>query len=177
MSKENHSQTIGLTFGLPNDTNNGIDIKAGIIDSNPNSSQNHNRKIYDYNDKNKGIATLQNINFCIDCSSLESYFATSTNSIPNETNEKSIDNNTNNINANLFSYQDLAIKAQETINDDDTSTLTIESKQDIFAYQSRTADLLMSGISGIFGGIDKGLEKAMNMFGSNGLRFAKLVLK
>ena len=150
MPKENHSQTIGLTFGLPNSANNGIDIKAGIIDSNPNSSQNHNHKIYDYNDKNKGIATLQSLSFCIDCSSLESYFLTSTNSIPNETNEKSIDNNTNNINANLFSYQDSAIKAQETINDDGTSTLAIESKQDIFAYQGKTADLLMSGISGIF---------------------------
>ncbi len=50
----------------------------------------------------------------------------------------------------LFFYQDLAIKAQETINDDGTSTLIIESKQNIFAYQGNTADLLMSGISGIF---------------------------
>ncbi|MGX3046053.1 M23 family metallopeptidase [Helicobacter sp. T3_23-1056] len=169
MPKEHNLQTIGLKLGLPNSANNGIDIKAGIIDSNPNSSQNYHHKIYDYNDKNKGIATLQNLNFCIDCSSLESYFATSTNSIPNETNEKSFDNNTKNINANPFSYQDSAIKAQETINDDGTSTLTIESKQDIFAYQGKTADLLMSGISGIFAsmaelakkyGIDKAIEKA-----------------
>ncbi|MGX2973065.1 hypothetical protein [Helicobacter sp. T3_23-1059] len=35
----------------------------------------------------------------------------------------------------------------------------------------------MSGISGIFSGIDKGLEKAMRMFGDNRLRFAQLVFK
>ena len=150
MPKENHSQTIGFTFGLPNSTNKGIDIKAGIIDSNPNSSQNYNHKIYDYSDKNKGIATFQSLKFCIDCSILESHFLTSANATRNESNEKSFDNNTKTINTNPFSYQDSAIKAQETINDDGTSTLTIESMQDIFAYQGNTSDSLMSGISGIF---------------------------
>ena len=177
MPKENNSQTIGLKLGLPNSTNNGIDIKAGILDSNSNCSQNYNHKIYDYSDKNKGIATVQSLKFCIDCSILESCFLTSVNAIRNETNEIFFDNATKNINANPFSYQDSAIKAQETINDDGTSTLTIESKQDIFAYQGNTADSLMSGISGIFSSIDKGLEKAMEMFGGNGLRFAKLVFK
>ena len=177
MPKENNSQTIGLKLSLPNSTNNGIDIKAGILDSNSNCSQNYNHKIYDYSDKNKGIATVQSLKFCIDCSILESCFLTSVNAIRNETNEIFFDNATKNINSNPFSYQDSAIKAQETINDDGTSTLTIESKQDIFAYQGNTADSLMSGISGIFSSIDKGLEKAMEMFGGNGLRFAKLVFK
>lgn len=38
MPKDNHLQAMGLTFGLPNNANKGIDIKVGsvevIIDSN-----------------------------------------------------------------------------------------------------------------------------------------------
>ncbi len=102
MTQNNNSQTIGLTFGLPNSANKGVDIKAGIIDSNPNSSQNYNHKIYDYNDKNKGIATFQSLKFCIDCSILESHFLTSANATRAIKSGESFDDNAKNINANPF---------------------------------------------------------------------------
>ena len=49
-----------------------------------------------------------------------------------------------------FNYKDSHITAKEIINNDNTSTLVIESKTNLLEYQGNTADTLMSGISGIF---------------------------
>ncbi len=49
-----------------------------------------------------------------------------------------------------FSYQDSNIVAQEIINNDNTTSLIIESKTNLLKYQGNIADTLISGISGVF---------------------------
>lgn len=44
-------------------------------------------------------------------------------------------------------------------------------------YQGNTADTLMSGVSGVFGGIDKGLTKAIEMIGGTKIKAAKYIFK
>lgn len=48
----NNPNTAGITIGLPNSSNKGFDIKAGIIESNPNVpyNPNNNMKLYDSKD-------------------------------------------------------------------------------------------------------------------------------
>ena len=50
----------------------------------------------------------------------------------------------------IYHYQDSNITAKEIINDDNTSTLIIESNTNLLEYQGNTADTLMAGLSGIF---------------------------
>ncbi|EFR47808.1 hypothetical protein HCCG_02357, partial [Helicobacter cinaedi CCUG 18818 = ATCC BAA-847] len=48
----NQPNTAGIKIGLPNSSNKGFDVKAGIIDSNPNApyNPNNNLKLYDSKD-------------------------------------------------------------------------------------------------------------------------------
>ena len=70
------------------------------------------------------------------------------NNIESTTNTESAhQNNTN----QPFTYQDSNITAKEIINDNNASTLIIDSKNNPFEYQGNTADTLMAGVSGMFG--------------------------
>lgn len=49
----NNPNTAGITIGLPNSSNKGFDIKAGIIESNPNVPYNPNNNMKLYNSKDE----------------------------------------------------------------------------------------------------------------------------
>lgn len=60
----NNPNTAGITIGLPNSSNKGFDIKAGIIESNPNAPYNvnipnNNLKLYDSKDRYSRIPSVK----------------------------------------------------------------------------------------------------------------------
>jgi len=144
--------------GLPNSSNKGFNIKAGIIDSSLESPYNPNShvKIYDSNGEPKGVG----IACIVDCP-----FDTLTNKISKQQKNQNNILNTHNKNLQflqedlLFLYEDSHIKAREIFNENNTSMLLIESKNDIFTYEGDSTDALMSGLSGIFASIAKMADK------------------
>lgn len=56
-----YPNTAGITIGLPNSSNKGFDIKAGIIESNPNVpyNPNNNMKFYDSKDRYNHIPSAK----------------------------------------------------------------------------------------------------------------------
>ncbi|WP_236096930.1 hypothetical protein [Helicobacter magdeburgensis] len=156
----NQPNTAGIKIGLPNSSNKGFDVKAGMIDSNPNApyNPNNNIKLYDSKDTYNRIPFAEVIMCNIDC---EEFLKNATtlnkqNNIESTTNTESAhQNNTN----QPFTYQDSNITAKEIINDNNTSTLIIESKNNPFEYQGNTADTLMSGLSGVFASMATLAEK------------------
>lgn len=149
----NNPNTAGITIGLPNSSNKGFDIKAGIIESNPNAPYNvnipnNNLKLYDSKDRYSHIPSVKTIVCYINC---DGFISNPTN---NNTKQSTIDSNSIFSNAEStnkpFNYKDSNIAAKKIINKDNTSTLTIESKTNLLKYQGNIADTLMSGISGIF---------------------------
>ena len=113
----------------------------------------------------------------------------------NNTKQSTIDSNsifsniesTNQNNTNKpFNYKDSHITAKEIINNDNTSTLVIESKTNLLEYQGNTADTLMTGLSAMFASmatlaekyeVDKTLkEVAKGALGSKGQILSSVLL-
>ena len=145
----NQPNTAGIKIGLPNSSNKGFDVKAGMIDSNPNApyNPNNNIKLYDSKDNTKRVA----IACIVDC---PFEIINNQDSIMFEINntKSPISITTSQSNSiQPFTYQDSNITAKEIINKDNTSTLVIESNTNLLEYQGNTADTLMSGVSGMFG--------------------------
>ncbi|TLD95090.1 hypothetical protein [Helicobacter trogontum] len=178
----NHPNTAGIKIGLPNSSNKGFGIKAGIIESTPNTpyNPNNNLKLYDSKDRYSHIPSVKTIVCYINC---DGFISNPTN---NNDKQSTIDSNsifsniesTNQNNTNKpFNYKDSHITAKEIINNDNTSTLVIESKTNLLEYQGNTADTLMSGLSGVFGamatlaekyGVDKSLKESTKGLGTKG---------
>ncbi|WP_194145496.1 hypothetical protein, partial [Helicobacter sp. MIT 05-5294] len=144
-------------INLPNSSNKGFDVKLGMIDSNPNSPYNQMQSYESkYSSKRVAVACIVDYPFEI--------ISNQDPKIPKNNTESE----TNIININMesstnnkpFAYQDSNIQAHEIINQDNTSTLVIESKNNFLEYQGNTADTLMSGLSGIFGGMVEGAKQA-----------------
>ena len=181
----NKPNTAGIKIGLPNSSNKGFDVKAGIIDSNPNATYNPNNniKLYDSKDTYNRIPFAEVIMCNIDCQE----FLKNTSipikqddfNITTQENTKSpISITTSQSNSiQPFTYEDSNITAKEIINDNNASTLIIDSKNNPFEYQGNTADTLMSGLSGVFGamatlaekyGVDKSLKESTKGLGTKG---------
>ncbi|WP_243546360.1 hypothetical protein, partial [Helicobacter cinaedi] len=129
----------GIKIGLPNSSNKGFDVKAGMIDSNPNApyNPNNNLKLYDSKDTYNRISFAEVIMCNIDCEELLKNATTlnKQNNIESTTNTESAhQNNTN----QPFTYEDSNITAKEIINKDNTSTLVIESNTNLLEYQGNT---------------------------------------
>ena len=159
----NQPNTAGIKIGLPNSSNKGFDVKAGIIDSNPNATYNPNNniKLYDSKDTYNRIPFAEVIMCNIDCQEFLKNATTlnTQNNIESTTNTESAhQNNTN----QPFTYEDSNITAKEIINKDNTSTLVIESNTNLLEYQGNTTDTLMSGISGVFASMATLAEKYVN---------------
>lgn len=152
MNQDNNNENgkLGFTFKFGNQQ--GTNVDSGIIDSNPNApyNPNNNIKLYDSKDMHNHTPSASVIMCNIDCQEFLKNATTlnTQNNIESTTNTESAhQNNTN----QPFTYQDSNITAKEIINDNNTSTLIIESKNNPFEYQGNTADTLMSGISGVLG--------------------------
>ncbi|BAM32689.1 truncated hypothetical protein [Helicobacter cinaedi CCUG 18818 = ATCC BAA-847] len=183
----NQPNTAGIKIGLPNSSNKGFDVKAGIIDSNPNApyNPNNNLKLYDSKDTYNRIPFAEVIMCNIDCEELLKNATTlnTQNNIESTTNTESAhQNNTN----QPFTYQDSNITAKEIINKDNTSTLVIESNTNLLEYQGNIADTLMSGLSGVFAsmatlaekyGVDKSLKESTKGLGTKGRILASVLFQ
>lgn len=168
---ENKPNTAGITIGLPNSSNKGFDIKAGVIDNANTYNPNNNLKLYDSKDKYNRIPSASVIMCNIDCQELLKNATTlnTQNIAESKTNiEFTKPNNTNNL-IQPFTYQDSNITAKETINDDNTSTLVIESKANFLEYQGNTADTLMAMISGTFASMAE-LAKQLDSYVKDNVR-------
>ena len=96
----NQPNTAGIKIGLPNSSNKGFDVKAGIIDSNPNATYNPNNniKLYDSKDTYNRIPFAEVIMCNIDCQEFLKNATTlnTQNNIESTTNTESAhQNNTN----------------------------------------------------------------------------------
>ena len=183
----NESNTAGIKIGLPNSSNKGFDVKAGMIDSNPNApyNPNNNLKLYDSKDTYNRIPFAEVIMCNIDCEELLKNAITlnKQNNIESTTNTESAhQNNTN----QPFTYEDSNITAKEIINKDNTSTLVIESNTNLLEYQGNTTDTLMSGLSGVFAsmatlaekyGVDKSLKESTKGLGTKGRILASVLFQ
>lgn len=139
---ENKPNTAGITIGLPNSSNKGFDIKAGVIDNASTYNPNNNLKLYDSKDKYNRIPSASVIMCNIDCQELLKNAT-----IPNTQDASTQDNTESNTNIESqrdtestnqpFTYQDSNITAKEIINDDNTASLIIESTNanQSFIYQ------------------------------------------
>ncbi|EGD0127408.1 hypothetical protein GLN21_10195 [Campylobacter coli] len=168
---ENKPNTAGITIGLPNSSNKGFDIKAGVIDNANTYNPNNNLKLYDSKDKYNRIPSASVIMCNIDCQELLKNATTlnTQNIAESKTNiEFTKPNNTNNL-IQPFTYQDSNITAKETINDDNTSTLVIESKANFLEYQGNTTDTLMAMISGTFASMAE-LAKQLDSYVKDNVR-------
>lgn len=196
----NQPNTAGIKIGLPNSSSKGFDVKAGIIDSNPNApyNPNNNIKLYDSQDNTRRVAIACIIDCPFDMADKEQQ---NENEILNfgkqtaETTKDSInitESNTNiestnqNNPAQPFTYEDSNITAKEIINKDNTSTLVIESNTNLLEYQGNTADTLMSGLSGVFAsmatlaekyGVDKSLKESTKGLGTKGRILASVLFQ
>ena len=165
----NNPNTIGIKIGLPNSSNKGFDIKAGSIESAPNTpyNPNNNLKLYDSKDRYSHIPSVKAIVCYINCDGFISN--------PTNNNDKQSTIDSNSIFSNIestnkpFNYKDSHITAKEIIDNDNTSTLVLESKTNLLEYQGGTADTLIGGLSGVFAsmatlaekyGLDEAVKKA-----------------
>ncbi|WP_278824489.1 hypothetical protein [Helicobacter pullorum] len=147
---ENKPNTAGITIGLPNSSNKGFDIKAGVIDNASTYNPNNNLKLYDSKDKYNRIPSASVIMCNIDCQELLKN-ATTLNIQDNTKSNTNIESQRDTESTNQpFTYQDSNITAKEIINDDNTTSLIIESKTSLLEYQGNTTDTLMAMISGVF---------------------------
>ena len=159
MNHDNKPTTAGITIGLPNSSNKGFDIKAGMIDNTNTYIPNNNLKLYDSKDKYNRIPSVNAIVCYIHCDDLIS------NHTDNNTKQSTIDSNpilsntesntniesTNqNTTSKPFSYEDSNITAKEIINNDNITSIIIESKANLLEYQGNTTGSLMVGISAMF---------------------------
>ncbi|WP_054198822.1 hypothetical protein [Helicobacter pullorum] len=147
---ENKPNTAGITIGLPNSSNKGFDIKAGMIDNANTYNPNNNLKLYDSKDKYNRIPSASVIMCNIDCQELLKN-ATTLNIQDNTKSNTNIESQRDTESTNQpFTYQDSNITAKEIINNDNTTSLIIESKTSLLEYQGNTTDTLMAMISGVF---------------------------
>lgn len=102
---ENKPNTAGITIGLPNSSNKGFDIKAGVIDNASTYNPNNNLKLYDSKDKYNRIPSASVIMCNIDCQELLKNAT-----IPNTQDASTQDNTESNTNIESttqpFTYQD-----------------------------------------------------------------------
>ncbi|GAB0173975.1 hypothetical protein NHP164001_19970 [Helicobacter trogontum] len=168
MNNNNENASVGVTFKFGN--KQGVSAEFGVIESNPNApyNPNNNLKLYDSKDTYNRIPSVNAIVCYINCDDLISnptnnnakQSTIDSNPIPNNIESNTNTESTNQNNTNKpFSYEDSNITAKEIINNDNTSTLVIESKTNLLEYQGNTADTLMSGLSGIFASMATLLRK------------------
>ena len=136
MNNNNNQLGLGATLKYGNGKKSSLEV--GMVDSNPTAPYNSNNSITFYDSKTKQKVTA--IACVIDCP-----FNVETNKTQQNENN-ALAESTN----QPFTYQDSNITAKEIINDDNTSTLIIESNTNLLEYQGNTADTLMAGISGVF---------------------------
>ena len=162
MNNNNENASAGVTFKFGN--KQGVSAEFGVIESNPNApyNPNNNLKLYDSKDTYNRIPSVNAIVCYIHC---DDFISNHTN---NNTKQSTIDSNsifsniesTNQNNTNKpFNYKDSHITAKEIINNDNTSTLVIESKTNLLEYQGNTADTLMTGLSAMFASMATLAEK------------------
>ncbi|EQM94579.1 MULTISPECIES: ribonuclease domain-containing protein [Helicobacter] len=162
MNNNNENASVGVTFKFGN--KQGVSAEFGVIESNPNApyNPNNNLKLYDSKDTYNRIPSVNAIVCYIHC---DDFISNHTN---NNTKQSTIDSNsifsniesTNQNNTNKpFNYKDSHITAKEIINNDNTSTLVIESKTNLLEYQGNTADTLMTGLSAMFASMATLAEK------------------
>ena len=150
--KNNTNQTLGIKIGLPNSSNKGFDIKAGMMDSN--APYANDIKLYDSNDK--GAMSMSFAICDIECKEILGHSKMETSSTSKNT--ASTINTASQGDTSHFIYEDSNIKVKEII-DNDTSSIVIEYLQGFLDYQGNTADTLMAGVSGIFGAMEEGAEQ------------------
>lgn len=159
----NNPNTAGIKIGLPNSSNKGFDIKAGIIESNPNTpyNPNNNLKLYDSKNNAKIVAIACIVDCPFDMISKEQQNKNDMLNFGKQTADSTKQLESTNLNntPQPLNYKDSNITAKEMINNDNTSTLVIESKTNLLEYQGNTADTLMSGLSGVFASIATLAEK------------------
>ena len=156
---ENKPNTAGITIGLPNSSNKGFDIKAGVIDNANTYNPNNNLKLYDSKDKYNRIPSASVIMCNIDCQELLKN-ATTLNIQDNTKSNTNIESQRDTESTNQpFTYQDSNITAKEIINNDNTTSLIIETKTSLLEYQGNTTDTLMAGISAMFASMATLAEK------------------
>lgn len=68
-----------------------------------------------------------------------------------------------------FTYQDSNITAKEVANNDDATSLIIESKTNFLEYQGNTADSLMTGLSAMFASVGE-LAKQLDSYAKDNVR-------
>lgn len=166
---ENKPNTAGITIGLPNSSNKGFDIKAGVIDNANTYNPNNNLKLYDSKDKYNRIPSASVIMCNIDCQELLKN-ATTLNIQDNTKSNTNIESQRDTESTNQpFTYQDSNITAKEIINNDNTTSLIIESKTSLLEYQGNTTDTLMAMISGTFASMAE-LAKQLDSYVKDNVR-------
>lgn len=166
---ENKPNTAGITIGLPNSSNKGFDIKAGVIDNANTYNPNNNLKLYDSKDKYNRIPSASVIMCNIDCQELLKN-ATTLNIQDNTKSNTNIESQRDTESTNQpFTYQDSNITAKEIINNDNTTSLIIETKTSLLEYQGNTTDTLMAMISGTFASMAE-LAKQLDSYVKDNVR-------
>ncbi|HEF9143741.1 TPA: hypothetical protein SBV52_001683 [Campylobacter coli] len=166
MQNENQPN-LGFTLKFGN--KQGVSAEFGVINNNPNTL-NNNLKLYDSKNRLNHNSNPNTIVCYVNCDSFMSNNKTfsaqvTMDSNPILSNIESINNNA----TQPFTYQDSSIVAKEIINDDNTSTLVIESKANFLEYQGNTTDTLMAMISGTFASMAE-LAKQLDSYVKDNVR-------
>ncbi|MCX2717249.1 hypothetical protein OQH61_05805 [Helicobacter sp. MIT 21-1697] len=163
MNNDERQSNLGFTLKFGNQQ--GTSAEFGMINSNPNAPYSPNNSVVFYNPETKqkvmAIACIVDCPFDMinkeqqnenDILNFGKQTAESTKDSINITEStKQLESTNPNNPTQPFTYQDSNITAKEIINDDDTSTLVIESHTNLLEYQGNLADTLMAGVSGVFG--------------------------
>ena len=168
MNNNNENANVGVTFKFGN--KQGVSAEFGVIESNPNApyNPNNNLKLYDSKDTYNRIPSVNAIVCYIHCDDLVSNHTDNnakqstidSNPIPNNIESNTNTESTNQNNTNKpFSYEDSNITAKEIINNDNTTSIIIESKTNFLNYQGNATDTLMAGLSAMFASMATLLRK------------------
>lgn len=161
-----------LKFGKNNNGKTDTSLEFGITNSNPNAPYNpNNLELYDSKNKLHQNSNSNTIVCYVNCdgfmNSNKTFSAQVTmNSNPILSNMESTPNNNM---EQSFTYQDSNIVAKEIINNDNTSTLVIESKTNLLEYQGNTTDTLMAGLSAMFASMAE-LAKQLDSYVKDNVR-------
>ncbi|WP_233714366.1 hypothetical protein, partial [Helicobacter trogontum] len=194
MNNNNENASVGVTFKFGN--KQGVSAEFGVIDNTNTYMPNNNLKLYDSKDTYNRIPSVNAIVCYIHCDDLVS------NHTDNNAKQSTIDSNpilsniesntntesTNQNNTNKpFSYEDSNITAKEIINNDNTTSIIIESKTNFLNYQGNATDTLMAGLSAMFAsmaelakryGIDDSIKQAgKSILGAKGRTLANVLFQ
>lgn len=194
MNNNNENASVGVTFKFGN--KQGVSAEFGMIDNTNTYIPNNNLKLYDSKDKYNRIPSVNAIVCYIHCDDLVSNHTDNnakqstidSNSIFSNTESNTNTESTNQNNANKpFNYKDSHITAKEIINNDNTTSIIIESKTNFLNYQGNATDTLMAGLSAMFAsmaelakryGIDDSIKEAgKSILGAKGRTLANVLFQ